>query len=315
MGQLHSVDPSIIECVYNRCKLALKKTRPGELFNQIITSLKTTDSSRQRLLSELSTTIDPLDLRNIIKDETQIKEGVYGKVYMDIDIQNNSVIKKCNNLCIDEMFIGLLLCCIFMKEKYQPFPEIYLLFRDGTVKPKGCGISCILEKLEISLFDYIVENIEKPKIFIPILIQICELLEYLQENFKYIHGDLHSSNVLLNKNKNPKFIDAGVTSLDLTKIGLKMRLISESGPAYKKIYTKAYDLRLLFGKIFNDIYYQMGHVQNSFSEYLNRLFGIFDKTKIEQNEFYKIMDDDTNFHPLVIKENLEELMKGHDERA
>ena len=307
MGQLHSVDPSIIECVYNRCKLSLQNTRPNELFNQIITSLKTTDSNRRRLLSELSITIGFLDLRNIIKDETKIKEGVYGKVYTDIDNSIDCVIKKCNNLCIDEMFIGLLLCCIFMKEKYQPFPEIYLLFRDGTVKTKGSGISCMLEKLETSLFDYIVENIEKPEIFIPILIQICDLLEYLQENFKYMHGDLHSSNVLLNKNNNPKFIDAGVTSLDLTKIGLKMRLISESGPAYKKIYTKAYDLRLLFGKIFNDIYYQMGHIQNSFSDYLN---GLFDKTKIEQNEFYKITDDDTNFHPLVIKEKLEELMKG-----
>ncbi len=251
-----------------------------------------------------------IGLLDIIKDETQIKEGAYGKVYMNffindihIKVPDDCVIKECNNLCIDEMFIGLLLCCIFTKEKYQPFPEIYFLVRDKTIKTKGCGISSILEKLEISLFDCILKNIETPEIFIPILIQICDVLEYLQENFKYMHGDLHPCNVLLDKNSNPKFIDAGVTSMDLTKIGLKMRVISESGPAYKKKYTKAYDLRLLFGKIFNDIYCQMGHIKNSFSDYLN---GLFDKTKIE-HDFYKIMDDDTNFHPLVIKEKLKEL--------
>ena len=76
MGQLHSVDPYIIKCVYNKCKLSLKNTRPNELFNQIITSLKTTDSNRRRLLSELSITIGLLDLHNIIKDETKIKEGI-----------------------------------------------------------------------------------------------------------------------------------------------------------------------------------------------------------------------------------------------
>jgi hypothetical protein len=85
MGQLHSVDPSIIECVYNRCILTIKNTDPNKLFNEIIDSLKTTDSSRQRLLSELSTNIGLLD---IIKDETQIKEGAYGKVYMKFFIND-----------------------------------------------------------------------------------------------------------------------------------------------------------------------------------------------------------------------------------
>ena len=131
----------------------------------------------------------------------KISYGEYGVVYTDIVFVNdrneknkNCVIKTCREPCISEMFTGLLLYCIYAKRSLKPFPEIFLLCKDDEYYD---SVSCIAEKLDIELHDYIVNNINNPLEFIPILIQICELLKDLQDSFDFVHGDFHTKNIML----------------------------------------------------------------------------------------------------------------------
>lgn len=55
--------------------------------------------------------------------------------------------------------------------------------------------------------------ITKLKNYLNILIKICDILNYYQNNFGFVHNDLHTSNILIDEHNNPYIIDFGFASI------------------------------------------------------------------------------------------------------
>jgi len=228
--------------------------------------------------------------KNLISiNKDKLSQGSYGFVYTDIVFVNdrneknkNCVLKICKETCVSEMFTGLLLYCIYAKKDLKPFPEIFLLFKDEEDNFSGKkGVSCIAEKLDMELHDYILDNINEPLKFIPILIQICELIKDLQDYVGFVHGDFHTGNIMLKSERGkfrPVIIDVGSSRLDLSNIGIKnMILVNQSGPRVPHGYN---DLKFLFRKI-QETYSKPPSIKNFFTEHLSTIED-YDPEKVKQ---------------------------------
>jgi hypothetical protein len=228
--------------------------------------------------------------KNLISiNKDKLSQGSYGFVYTDIVFVNdrneknkNCVLKICKETCVSEMFTGLLLYCIYAKRQLKPFPEIFLLFKDEEDNFSGKkGVSCIAEKLDMELHDYILDNINEPLKFIPILIQICDLIKDLQDYFGFVHGDFHTGNIMLKYEGDgirPVIIDVGSSRLDLSNIGIKnMILVNQSGPRVPHGYN---DLKFLFRKI-QETYSKPPSIKNFFTEHLSTIED-YDPEKVKQ---------------------------------
>ncbi len=156
--------------------------------------------------------------------------GSYGKIYKSL-VNKNILIKTCNleetNL-IDvymEYVIQYLLNNYSNNIYKSNIPKVYCMKISKDLKTSRI----YMENIEgLSLFDYLTKmNIDDTNIdklinrVLNIIIKICDILIYLQNNFGFIHFDLHLGNILIgNKIDNKEkvyLIDFGFSSINFNR--------------------------------------------------------------------------------------------------
>jgi serine/threonine protein kinase len=298
---------SLAECIYEKCNVKEGITK-DDLYSDIFSILSTDKLD------------DELPNISIKTPDKNFKSGAFGTVYTSVKYVNKQgetikdcVIKKCNKNCDREMFVMLILYCLY--DRY--FPKIYLLYKDELFFDFNHGTACIMEKLDIELFTYIDDHVNNPNEFIEILIKICENLEHLQGEIEFMHRDLHTGNIMLNKNGEPVFIDAGTFSLDLTKKGIPYTINNNSNDTISILtFNKSYDLRIMFSEIYNKFIKNTTDEDGKeipsidqnhpFAQYLTQIFKPYPpKTR---NYFYRVHSDDPNFYPENMKSELKKIL-------
>lgn len=100
----------------------------------------------------------------------------------------------------------------------QCFPQLFL---NSGITIGNSNITSEIQKINgISLYDYL-DNILsssniKPLFVYNILIQICDILQYYQENYQFVHGDLHLDNILVERDTGKIYlIDFGRSSIKI----------------------------------------------------------------------------------------------------
>ena len=331
----------LAECMYRKCNVK-KGVTEEMLYNDVFKRL-TTDKldlivkyddelslkceKNHKLYkygsSEIFCNICPPGPENMISIKLdRYKSGSFGIVYTNVELvdSNNEkrkdcVVKICKKSCEDEMFVMLILYCLYPTY----FPVIYLLYKDELyVDNFMTGTACVMEKLDIELIRYIDNHVNNPNEFIEILIKICENLEHLQGEIEFMHRDLHTGNIMLNKNGEPVFIDAGTFSLDLTKKGIPFTISNNSNDTISILeFNESYDLRIMFSEIYNKFIktttdkdgkeiLSIIDQNHPFAQYLTQIFKPYPpKTR---NYFYRVHSDDPNFYPENMKSELKKIL-------
>jgi tRNA A-37 threonylcarbamoyl transferase component Bud32 len=122
---------------------------------------------------------------------------------------------------IMEIFMQAMLFCEmrtiqfsnFMKDHgshYARIPKILFGARFKTSTDRSNYIG--MEALDVTLHDFLLDLHDTPNqqlmAFVSIMIAICTTLEYLQSEFKFVHGDMHTGNIMM-KGSRPYIIDFG----------------------------------------------------------------------------------------------------------
>lgn len=147
----------------------------------------------------------------------------------------------------------------------------------------------IMEKLDTDLKGLIYElssNYDS-EIIVDLFMQIVTKLEYLQNNFGFLHNDLHTGNILIKKRNseviNPyeyknlkfnirskyiiKFADFGLSCINLLKCEDCIKITLDKNNS--KCASKCYDLLFLFTIIIEDLYYYKDGADSSIAKKLN----------------------------------------------
>ena len=266
---------------------------------------------------DVSSTRDSGDNKNIFFGQ-RIGGGTYGSIHLskyfpDPIFPELCVAKKTeydrltNNSFIEEMLTSILLHEV--KENLSGIPQVF---------PKiiGCyhindGLVMLMEKLDMTLYDFIFELDRTEKEKIDILTIIAYYIGWLQTNFLFVHRDLHAGNIMLKeepllieirgktiKSKyRPYFIDFGMACVDLSKC-CELNNMCVDNLVYNKdsIYclNKSHDLRQLLFSLIDDRYrdpdlFLYSNFDNYFNPYREKGVNLY---------YQDVLDtDDSNFHP------------------
>jgi serine/threonine protein kinase len=284
-------------------------------------------------------------------------KGTYANVYKVLYNKKYYTVKmNYNKDSLEEYIIHIILYCLHDKLQssihmnfLQPFPLIKTLFLAESLqkitprkikkvkneKLRKCLLDldwknidktnkkeqkkeqsvCMMEKLDITLVD-LLKTIDA-KTTINILIQISYQLYCLQESIGFIHGDLHTENVMLKKEKfvldihiddfhhrsvqeyRIYFIDLGYASLDSSKCkDCHIPNLNLINPYYDNYSgNMSHDMRLLIINLY--VYVTLDNkIWNYFDDILSKY-----KNK-EPHDYYGFDLKDTDFLPLNIMNKL-----------
>ena len=289
---------------------------------------------------DMSSTRERSDRKNLYFGQ-QIGGGTYGSIHLskyfndDDNVPKFCVAKKTkyesdesnesnesndrdktNNLFIEEMLTSILLH-ENTKILGGVFPEIISCYNTNE------GLVMQMELLNIDLDSFF----QDPRMIseqIPILIIISYYIYWLQENYHFVHGDLHCRNIMLKKENfefkigetrirtsyKPYFIDLGMVCVDLSRFHLtKIRV--HGGPYDNSNYcqNKSQDLRLLLFCLLDDRNTPVNTFINdlfSKSKYIYEYARLF---KSKRHRSHALYDDvstihDENFYPSYILTHL-----------
>jgi len=228
-----------------------------------------------------------------------------------------------NNSFIEEMLTSILLYEITEKKPKIPqvFPKIIGSYQTNE------GLVMQMEKLDMTLYEFLREFNRKEKIEMLIIIAHC--INLLQKNYDFVHGDLHPGNIMLKNERfsieisgikietsyRPYFIDLGMVCVDLsTCCGLTdMRV---KGGAYADpnyCNNKSQDLRLLLYSLWNqggqtpldNLIRKLFEDNSNHEKYKQLFFNYKDDGRPPSHALYQPVANlyDSNFHPeKVVKE-------------
>lgn len=188
-----------------------------------------------------------------IQDIDIIAKGVYGEVeYIDFE---NSIIKSqkrnnSNNIntkihhSISVMVIEYIIQYIISKN-IEFIPKIYSMVINNTTT-----IYSMEKVLGDSFYNYF-KKYRNDQIFLYATKEICKHLQYLQHNYKFVHGDFHVKNIFIHKDLkiNVSIIDFATSSIKFSNNLItnfyrnnlyKDRIINRGN--IKSIYAKSADL-------------------------------------------------------------------------
>lgn len=244
---------------------------------------------------------------------------------------------------IEECITSILLWCLYdeMKRIYidpnpnpfdfiaqqieNPFAKIFGLYKvnpnptrtRGTLKRKLESLPLPLpqyedfilgiEKLELRCDDYLKAKTSQLQSLA--ICKIARLLYFLQTTIGFVHGDLHSGNIMFKEDR-AYVIDFGVICVDLSRCGLNKQFHDTKTAVYDNINrckNPSQDLRLLLASLYySDVL--VGdckiYIASLFTKYV-----LDPAIKYPQHNFYTLTENnfDINFTPLSIVDRLQPL--------
>ena len=190
----------------------------------------------------------------------QVNSGAYGDIY-NAQINGKNVVLKIPKIELFEFrdffletFIQNELFCDLRGSFGQGarIPKIEF-FGKMKIKNKIVGIIAI-EQLDMDgngFMELMKNDKESNKNCIDMVIQVSQLLTKLQKEYKFMHKDLHSGNIMCNKVGNQYrwyIIDFGMTSIKIDGEWIDGKLDFPYNGAHSE--NKTHDLRMLFCSIF-----------------------------------------------------------------
>jgi len=256
---------------------------------------------------------------NVIKKLTIGKGGVGTVNYINI---NNKVLKKqvfskdrvrSVITSIFEYIFGYYICYNLEVEFKKNIPKTFCLYIHNN---KLFILMEYINKQNKIALEYFGNNLIV-KNFYKIIINLCNVLVYLQNKFKFIHNDLHLENFFVKKDLDIILIDFRYASLNIiTPNGNKVfksfyMNLFESRPgiilhkyySYEDMYSRSFDIIYLFSSII--YYYRYDDIFKSFpreiinilyikfynnGEFINKLLHIFNKNEKNLNELNELIN-------------------------
>ena len=149
--------------------------------------------------------------------------------------------------------------------------------------------------------------------FLNAVYQTVVMIGYLQDSINFRHNDLHCGNVMVDNTnaKNIHFIDYGMSSFNLTQLGIDLT-VSVPNRNYEKnvITTKSQDVRMFMASVLpflKDSIFKTRLI-NLFNTYVDYIV-IDENVPYFHNFYYKVQNiNDFNFHPGVMIELMNDTM-------
>jgi tRNA A-37 threonylcarbamoyl transferase component Bud32 len=171
--------------------------------------------------------------KTIVIDSDVIKKGSYGFIKLGKFKGVPTAIKipislKYNTSHLVESLLHSLLSCEQHKDYFidtvkkqediqivgpieYPIPVVYFIAKSASQL-----IFTGMQILQMTLTDFIQDNIITKEIFQDVILQIIIKLSFMQKQFGFMHRDLHSDNIMLKKRESPVIFQYGMQGLDQT---------------------------------------------------------------------------------------------------
>ena len=184
-----------------------------------------------------------------------LKKGGYGKIYMCTEPKALVCKKMCSsdvgkqefeNGLISEAFIHSILSCDKRAKK------LCSRFHSIKLEPVVFGSPLLFSEM----MDGVLNNVSKPspKIFNSVMVQMAEALMYLQEKYKFIHGDLKINNICYRKTGIRKYkfvlIDFGMSVLSYKGVEISTNVFMKRGALPSVLFPNSGDLSLLLTSLY-----------------------------------------------------------------
>jgi len=279
-----------------------------------------------------------LDTKILFKKESEYKiikkigQGSYGMTFLIKNKYDNSLsvlkipILEEKNISefrdkmdisdfMEEIVTHLLLLCFHgAMEKYlslsfeQPFPEIFSIFK--TSVQNRIIPTYTLEKLDINFGEYIQNSSIDLYEIVSIILQLATKLFLLQNSIKFMHRDLHISNVMLNKDDSDFSV---IYDLKKPPIVIKRKYrvyIIDFGQSYAKLDNCCNISEPIFGSSYSSIY------ENKSSSFEDGQVNIFNESHDLRLFLHKIYSDLSDYIPkklfVEIKKDIEPYYKNNN---
>jgi len=265
-------------------------------------------------------------IENINDDKKKLSYGTFGIIYIVKKNNKEYIIKKPlinsdNDLIAsktDSLISSILSSFqeIYLKESIKICPLIYQVFKEIENGKKIHNI--VMEKYEGDCFNLFqsmnIYNDKNKDLLIELLKQVSSILLILQNNFKFIHNDLKTNNILYNRIDKSKPIqsdniifiisDFGGSNLEINKKKVDGFLF---GNNHK--FCPAKDLHLLIHII---ITYQSSKFKKPMVKFMRNIFDKLDLNNCEINNekwhnLYQLKEYPNEFEPLNVINKINKL--------
>ena len=205
----------------------------------------------------------------------------------------------------------------YLNDGYQISPKIYSIKREKVLDRKMSNL--IMEKFDGDIFDIFkrldVTKDQAKNLLIEMLKQISNQLILLQENFKFMHNDLKTNNILYKKinpkkpltNKNAIFVlsDFGGSSIEINK-----KFITGCVRGNDLYFNKSKDLYLLIHIL---ITFYDSDLRKNLINFLSNFFTSLNFRYIDTNndlwhKLYELKEYPKEFEPKIFLEKLEDYL-------
>ena len=205
----------------------------------------------------------------------------------------------------------------YLNDGYQISPKIYSIKREKVLDKKMSNL--IMEKFDGDIFDIFkrldVSKDQAKNLLIEMLKQISNQLILLQENFKFMHNDLKTNNILYKKinpkkpltNKNAIFVlsDFGGSSIEINN-----KFITGCVRGNDLYFNKSKDLYLLIHIL---IAFYDSDLRKNLINFLSNFFTSLNFRYIDTNndlwhKLYELKEYPKEFEPKIFLERLEDYL-------
>lgn len=147
----------------------------------------------------------------------KVNEGKRGAIY---NLQNGTFLKEESILPTPESVVQDKRINMFHNWK-EAFIQYYLSHNVSKpivprlvfMKKKNNQSQIRMEKIQgITFYQFIQQNINDQKRLIDMWMKIAKLLDELQNQFQFVHGDFHAKNIMITEKEDLVFIDFGLSS-------------------------------------------------------------------------------------------------------